>query len=160
MASIGISHIGMLASTRISHIRTVKSKLTIQTIYMLIQKYNSYPKFNPRLPEANDAITDAPEGFVGVYRVFFKSGLHLPAFDFLKTVLDYYGLHIAQITPNIFHKILFLTLLCVALDVSSAINIFCHFYILMSNGDWVSFSICDGLVDICDGLPTSMKYWK
>lgn len=30
----------------------------------------------------------------------------------------------------------------------------------MSNGDWVSFSHHHGLVEICDGLPTSIKYWK
>ncbi|CAH1447625.1 unnamed protein product [Lactuca virosa] len=30
----------------------------------------------------------------------------------------------------------------------------------MSNGDWVSFSLRHGLVDLCDGLPTSIKYWK
>ncbi|CAH1424442.1 unnamed protein product [Lactuca virosa] len=98
------------------------------------------------------------KGFVGVYRVFIKSGLRLPAFDFLESVLDYYGLHIAQITPDGFRKILCFTLLCIALDVSSTINLFCHFYIPMSNGDWVSFSLLHGLVEICDGLSTSIKY--
>ncbi|CAH1422144.1 unnamed protein product [Lactuca virosa] len=89
-----------------------------------------------------------------------KFGLRLPAFDFLETVLDYYGLHIAQIAPNDFCKILCFTLLCVALDVSPTINLCCHFYITMSNGDWVSFSLCHGLVELCDGLPSSIKYWK
>ncbi|CAH1417970.1 unnamed protein product [Lactuca virosa] len=46
------------------------------------------------------------------------------------------------------------------MDVSPTINLFCHFYIPMSNGDWVSFSLRHGLVEICDGLPTSIKYWK
>ncbi|CAH1426459.1 unnamed protein product [Lactuca virosa] len=74
--------------------------------------------------------------------------------------MDYYGLHIAQITPNGFRKILCFTLLCVAMDVSPAINLFCHFYIPMSNEDWVSFSLRHGLVEICDGLLTFIKYWK
>ncbi|CAH1446924.1 unnamed protein product [Lactuca virosa] len=117
-----------MASTGISHIRTVKSKLTVRTMGMLVRKYDIDPQFHPRLPEANEAITDAPEGLVGVYLVFFKSGLRLPAFDFLETALDYYGLHIALITPNGFRKILCFTLLCVTLDVSSAINLFGHFY--------------------------------
>ncbi|CAI9284126.1 unnamed protein product [Lactuca saligna] len=51
-------------------------------------------------------------------------------------------------------------LLCITLDVSSTINMFCHFYIPMSNEDWVSFSPCHGLVEICDGLLNSIKYWK
>ncbi|CAH1438017.1 unnamed protein product [Lactuca virosa] len=29
----------------------------------------------------------------------------------------------------------------------------------MSSGDWVSFSLRHCLVEICDGLPTSIKYW-
>ncbi|KAL7611776.1 hypothetical protein Lser_V15G06815 [Lactuca serriola] len=30
----------------------------------------------------------------------------------------------------------------------------------MSNGDWVAFSLRHGSVELCDGLPTSIKYWK
>ncbi|CAH1445589.1 unnamed protein product [Lactuca virosa] len=149
-----------MASTRISHIGMVKSKLTIRTMGTLVRKYNIDPKFHPRLPEATDAITDASEGFVGVYQVFFESRLRLPAFDILETVLDYYSLHIIQITPNVFRKILCFTLLCVALDASPTINLFRYFYILMSNGDWVFFSLRHGLVELCDDLPTSIKYWK
>ncbi|CAH1438292.1 unnamed protein product [Lactuca virosa] len=84
----------------------------------------------------------------------------LHAFDFLETVLDYYGLHIAQINPNGFLKILCFTLLCVALGVSPTINLSRHFYIPISNGDWGSLSLRHGLVEICDGLPTSIKCWK
>ncbi|CAI9297879.1 unnamed protein product [Lactuca saligna] len=98
-----------MASTGISHIGTVKSKLTIQIIAMLVRMYHIDTKFHPWLSEAHDAIIDASEGFVGVYCVFFKSGLCLPTFDFLKTV---------------------------------------------------SFSLRHGLVELCDGLPTSIKYWK
>ncbi|CAH1438173.1 unnamed protein product [Lactuca virosa] len=63
MASTGISHIGML-----------KSKLTVRTMGMLVRKYNMDPKFHPRLSEANDAITDAPEGFVGFTECSSNSG--------------------------------------------------------------------------------------
>ncbi|CAH1421133.1 unnamed protein product [Lactuca virosa] len=108
-----------MASTGISHIGTVKSKLTVQTMGMLLRKYHIDPKFHPRLPEANDAITDTPEGFV-----------------------------------------LCFTLLCVALDVSPSITLFHYFYLPMSNGDWVSFSLRHGLMELCDVLPTSIKYWK
>ncbi|CAI9271980.1 unnamed protein product [Lactuca saligna] len=94
----------------------------------LVRKYHIDPKFHPRLSDANYAITKAPEGLVGVYRVFSKFGWHLPTFDFLETVLDYYGLHIDQITHNGFRK--------------------------------VSFSLRHGSVELCDGLPTSIKFWK
>ncbi|KAL7611777.1 hypothetical protein Lser_V15G06814 [Lactuca serriola] len=102
-----------MARTGISHIGMVKSKLTVQTMGMLVRMNHIDPKFHPRLPEANDTITDAPKDFVGVYRVFFKSGLRLPAFNFLETVLDYYVLHITQITPMAFT--MFFALPCCAL---------------------------------------------
>ncbi|CAH1415716.1 unnamed protein product [Lactuca virosa] len=30
----------------------------------------------------------------------------------------------------------------------------------MSNGYWVSFSLRHGLMELCDGIPTFIKYWK
>ncbi|CAI9263052.1 unnamed protein product [Lactuca saligna] len=96
-----------MASTGISHIGSVKSKLTVRTMGMLVRKYHIDPKFHPRFPEANDVITDAPEGFVGDYRVFFN-----------------------------------------------------YFYLPISNEYWVPFSLHNGLVELCDGLPTSTKYRK
>lgn len=127
---------------------------------MLVRKYHIDPKFHLCLPKANDAITDAPEGFMRVYRIFFKSGLWLPAFDFLETIMDYYSLHIAQITPNGFRKVLCFIVLCVSLDVSPSITLLCYFYLAMSNEDWVSFSLRHGLVELCEGLPTFIKYWR
>ncbi|CAH1437387.1 unnamed protein product [Lactuca virosa] len=123
-----------------------------------MKKYEIDPQFHPRLSDPWNTIVDAPEGFVGVYRVFLKSGLRLPAFGFLKTDLNYYNLHIAQITPNGFRKIVCFVMLCSALDVAPSITIFRHLYVPMSNEDWVSLSLCHGLVEICNGLPTSIKY--
>ncbi|CAH1451940.1 unnamed protein product [Lactuca virosa] len=41
-----------------------------------------------------------------------------------------------------------------------SVTLFRHFYVTMSNGDWVCFSLRHGLLKICDGLPTSIKYWN
>lgn len=74
--------------------------------------------------------------------------------------MGYYQLHIAQITPNDFRKAICFALLCFALDILPSIIMFHYFYVTMSNSDWVSFSLRHGLVELCDGLPTSIKYWK
>lgn len=105
-------------------------------------------------------IVDTLKGFVGVYQVFFKSGLCFPTFDFLEVILDYYHLHITQITPNAFQKIICFAMLCFALEIVPSITFFYYFYIPISNGDWISFSFHHGLVEIYDALPTSIKYWK
>lgn len=95
-----------------------------------------------------------------MYRVHFKSGIRFPASDFLEAVLDYYQLHITQISPNGFHKVICFMLLCSALIIPHSITLFRHLYITLFNGDWVSFSLCRGLVELSDGLPTSVKWWK
>ncbi|CAH1430621.1 unnamed protein product [Lactuca virosa] len=149
-----------MANKEISSIRTMKSKITPKTLTDIMKKYEIDPQFHPRFPDPGNAIVDAPEGFVGVYRMFFKSGLRLPSFGFLKIVLYYYNLHISQITPNGFRKIVCFVMLCSALDIAPSITIFRHFYVPMSNRDWVSLFLHHRVVEIYDGLLTSIKYWK
>lgn len=103
-----------MVSTRISHIKTVKSRLSVRSMANIIMKYEIDPNFHPSLPEADDAITNAPKDSVGIYSVFFKSGLRLPTFDFLEIILEYYGMHIYQITLNRFRKVLCFSLPCIS----------------------------------------------
>ncbi|CAH1426602.1 unnamed protein product [Lactuca virosa] len=51
-------------------------------------------------------------------------------------------------------------MLCSALDIVPSITVFRHFYATISTGDWLSFSIHHVLVEICDGISSSIKYWK
>ncbi|CAI9273359.1 unnamed protein product [Lactuca saligna] len=51
-------------------------------------------------------------------------------------------------------------LLCSALNIPPSVTLFRHFYITVSNGDWVSFSLRHGLVELYYGLPTSVKWWN
>ncbi|CAH1425953.1 unnamed protein product [Lactuca virosa] len=122
-----------MASKEISSIRTMKSKLTPKSLSDIMKRYHIDPEFRLRLPKLGDAIVATPEGFVGVYRVFFKPGLRLPTFEFLEVVLDYYHLHIAQITPNGFRKIIYM--LCSTLDFMPFITVFHQIYVPISNGD-------------------------
>ena len=116
--------------------------------------------FRARLPEKNQTITTPPPGYVGVYMYFMKSGLRFPVFNFLRVVLKYYRLHIAQIAPNGFCKIIAFVMLSRAFGIEPSIKLFRHFYVVMSSGDWVSFSLRHGLGDIIDDLPSSVKRWK
>lgn len=75
-------------------------------------------------------------------------------------VLEYYGLHIAQITPSGVWKIICFVMFYSALNTVPSITVFRCFNVTMSTRDWLSFSLCQGLVEICDGIPTSIKLWK
>ncbi|CAH1444465.1 unnamed protein product [Lactuca virosa] len=130
----------------------MKSKLNPKSLSTIMKKYHNDPQFHPCLSEPGDTIVNAPDGFVGVYRIFFKSGLRLLTFDFLKTVLDSYHLHISQISHNGFQKIVCFVMLCSTLDIPPSITIFYYFYVTMSNGDWVSYSVCHVMLDIYDGF--------
>lgn len=51
-------------------------------------------------------------------------------------------------------------LLCKALDIPLLLSLFRCLYVLMVTKDWVFFSLCRGGIDICYGLPTSIKKLK
>ncbi|KAL4554520.1 hypothetical protein LXL04_039351 [Taraxacum kok-saghyz] len=118
------------------------------------------PSLQIILPTSNQTIKTPPEGFVGIYHQFLKAGLRFPVFDFLKTVLSHYNLHIAQLGPNSFRKIISFVMLSRALGVPPSLTVFRHFFVTLNTGDWVSFTRRQGIDDICDGIPSSIKKWK
>lgn len=81
-------------------IHTTLSILTQKSLNDKVNTFRIDPQFCPQLPSENQTITNPPLGCVGMYSIFFKSGLCLPYFLFLRIVLDYYEIHIAQVTPN------------------------------------------------------------
>ncbi|KAL4589793.1 hypothetical protein LXL04_002703 [Taraxacum kok-saghyz] len=131
---------------------------------MLIAEIRDFFKIDPSLqlvlPTSSQTIKTPLEGFVGIYHQFLKAGLRFPVFDFLKTVLSHYNLHIAQLAPNSFRKIICFVMLSRALGVSPSLTVFRHFYVTLNAGDWVSFTRRQGIDDICDGIPSSIKKWK
>ncbi|CAH1440489.1 unnamed protein product [Lactuca virosa] len=96
----------------------------------IIKSFHSDRQFKPILPSMDQPVNISPEGYVGVYTVFFSSGLRLPSFEFLNSILGFVFI--------LFHQ----------------------FYVTMTSGDWVSFSLRSGAIKICDGLPTSIKKWN
>ncbi|KAL4584901.1 hypothetical protein LXL04_009511 [Taraxacum kok-saghyz] len=118
------------------------------------------PSLQIVLPTSNQTIKTPPEGFVGIYHQFLKAGLCFPVFDFLKTVLSHYNLHIAQLGPNSFRKIICFVMLSRALGIPPSLTVFRHFFVTLNTGDWVSFTRRQGIDDICDGIPSSIKKWK
>lgn len=107
-----------------------------------IKSYYIDSQIKPLIPHETQSIIDPPPGYVGVYTNFFRSGLHLPTFDFLNSAMSHYKLHIAQIAPNGFKKIMCFMLLNKALNIVSSLSVFRHFYVTMVTNDLVSFSIC------------------
>ncbi|KAL4578389.1 hypothetical protein LXL04_014512 [Taraxacum kok-saghyz] len=138
----------------------VTCSLTPDNLDEIRENFKISPSLQLILPTDNQTIKTPPKGFVGIYHQFLKAGLRFPVFAFLKTVLQHYNIHIAQLAPNSFRKIISFVMLSRALGVIPSLTLFRHFFVTLVTGDWVTFTRRQGLDDICDGLPTSIKRWK
>ncbi|KAL4581969.1 hypothetical protein LXL04_006503 [Taraxacum kok-saghyz] len=150
----------MDTSKEVSTMENVFCSLTDDDLTEMRDNFKIDPSFRLVLPTPNQTIKNPPEGFVGIYHQFLKAGLRFPVFDFLKTVLSYYNLHIAQLAPNSFRKIICFVMLSRALGVPPNLTLFRPFYVTLNAGDWISFTRRQGVDDICDGIPSSIKRWK
>ncbi|KAL4562380.1 hypothetical protein LXL04_034582 [Taraxacum kok-saghyz] len=150
----------MDTSKEVSTMENVFCSFTDDDLTEIRDNFKIDPALNLVLPTSNQTIKNPPEGFVGIYHQFLKAGLRFPVFDFLKTVLSHYNLHIAQLAPNSFRKIICFVMLSRALGVPPNLTLFRHFYVTLNAGDWISFTRRQGVDDICDGIPSSIKRWK
>ncbi|KAL4579807.1 hypothetical protein LXL04_015974 [Taraxacum kok-saghyz] len=138
----------------------VTCSLTDDDLSEIKENFKMDPTFKVVVPTADQTIKMAPEGFVGIYHQFLKVGLRFPVFGFLKTILSHYNLHIAQLAPNSFRKIICFVMLSRALGIQPNLTLFRHFYVTLNAGDWVSFTRRQGVDEICDNLLSSIKRWK
>ncbi|KAL4588608.1 hypothetical protein LXL04_001500 [Taraxacum kok-saghyz] len=139
---------------------TITCSLTSDNLAEIRENFKLSAALKLELPSENQTIKTPPEGYVGIYHQFLKAGLRFPVFDFLKTVLSHYKLHIAQLAPNSFRKIICFVMLSRALGVTPSLILFRHFYVTLNTGDWVSFTRRQGVDDIGDCFPSSIKNWK
>ncbi|KAL4557155.1 hypothetical protein LXL04_035327 [Taraxacum kok-saghyz] len=139
---------------------TITCSLTFDNLAEICENFKLSAALKLELPSENQTIKTPPEGYVGIYHQFLKAGLRFPVFDFLKTVLSHYKLHIAQLAPNSFRKIICFVMLSRALGVTPSLILFRHFYVTLNTGDWVSFTRRQGVDDIGDCFPSSIKNWK
>ena len=134
--------------------------LTQDDLKEIIAAYHVHPDKLPLLPEPNQFIHEPPAGYAGVYLHHLKAGLRFPPHDFIKAVLVHYKVHLIQIAPNGFRKMMCFLLICKLLDISPTVDLFRHFYAASPSGDWLSFSKRKDAVELCLGLPSSIKNWK
>ena len=139
---------------------TTLSTLTPKLLEDIIEKYKVPREYEPKLPSGKETIRTPPADFTGVYHYHVMSGLRFPLNNFITEVLNYYQIHLIQLVPNGFRKIISFILICRSLDIVPSLKLFRHFYKDSPSGDWISFSKRPNSVELCTGLPTSIKRWK
>ena len=101
-------------------------------------------------------------GQVALYVEDLRAGLRLPIPEFVRNLLDYYGLCPAQLAPNSVRLIISFALLCQLLPTNSRISLFRAFFILRPHPKargWWLFNPWKALSFITD-LPSSIHGWK
>ena len=119
---------------------TTLSTLTPKLLKDIIDRYHVPRDYNPILPTGKQTMCSPPDSYSGVYHYHVMSGLRFHIHDFVKEVLDYYKVHLIQVVPNGFRKIVAFVLINRALNLIPSLKMFRHFYKDSPSGDWISFS--------------------
>lgn len=69
-----------------------------------------------------------PKDMVAVYIDYFRVGLRVLVCELVPRVLEYYGVHITQLTPNAIGKIIRFEILCRAEERDPSIEVFRYFF--------------------------------
>lgn len=80
------------------------------------------------VPKDNERARYPPKDMVAVYVDYFKVGLRVPVCELLPRVLEYYGVHIIQLTLNAIGRIIGFEILCLAEDRDPSINLFRYYF--------------------------------
>ena len=144
--------------------QSASSSLTLRSLDGIIEAYHVPRSKLPALPSPEQSIHEPPTGLAGVYHHHFKAGLRFSETgtinEFISSVLLHYRVHLVQIAPNGFRKILCFYIICKLLNIPPTVDYFRYFYVVAPIGEWLSFSKRPHAVELCLGLPSSIKNWK
>lgn len=129
--------------------KSTYADLNRRPLSKILEKFWIPSRFRPSPPNPRLTIDKIPRSHVGVYYQFMLAGLRFPAFPFLGEVLNHYKIHISQVSPNGFRKIICFAMLCESIGISPDISIFRHFYCTMASDDWLAFSRHVGCKELC-----------
>ena len=136
--------------------------LTLRSLDGIIEAYHVPRSRLPVLPSPEQTVHEPPTGLAGVYHHHLKAGLRFSETgtinEFVSSILLYYRVHLVQVAPNGFRKILCFYIICKLLDISPTVDYFRYFYGVAPIGE--SFSKRPHAVELCLGLPSSIKNWK
>ena len=138
------------------------SSLSGPNVDRLREQYCIPGQFRLFAPGADGRVNSPPEGQMAFYVEDLRTGLRFPIPEFVRNVLDYYGLCPTQLAPNSVRLIVSFALLCRLLPTDPRISLFRAFFILRPHPKvrgWWYFNPRKGLSFIT-GLPSSIHGWK
>ena len=138
------------------------SSLSEPNVDRLREHYRIPEQFRLSAPGADGRVNNPPPGDLALYVEDLRAGLRLPIPEFVRNLLDYYGLCPAQLAPNSIRLIISFALLCQLLPTNPRVSLFRAFFVLRPHPKargWWLFNPRKGLAFIT-GLPSSIHGWK
>ena len=138
------------------------SSLSGPNVDQLREHYRITEQFRLSAPGAGGRVNSPPPGDLALYVEDLRAGLRLPIPEFVRNLLDYYGLCPAQLAPNSIRLIISFALLCQLLPTNPRVSLFRAFFVLRPHPKargWWLFNPRKGLAFIT-GLPSSIHGWK
>ncbi|GJW06874.1 hypothetical protein Tco_1569297 [Tanacetum coccineum] len=101
----------------------------------------SRAELRPELPDRNATIKDSPEGKIDMYTRFIEfANYRVPLSKFLLCILEYYQIHLSQLSVIGAAKVSHFEIMCHALGRIPTVGTFCRFYVNFISNGWLSFS--------------------
>ncbi|KAJ0545674.1 hypothetical protein HanIR_Chr08g0352411 [Helianthus annuus] len=142
----------------------IRSVLTGKDLESFVDTYKIPKRFSPTLPGPDDSVECTPDQIVLYTLAFSSCGVWYPICSFKIALLRHFGVHLSQLHPLGFMRVVHFELSCVAVSGEPSIPLFCMFYKLISDGDWFTFAKRkDSVSRPCYSfMPTSTypKEWK
>ena len=141
---------------------TAISRLSLTQFLDICRVYHIPDDKHPEVTGPEHKVANPPEGKMAVYVSHLRAGLRFPVNDFITALLNDFGVHLSQVGPNAFRKIISFGLICKSLDIPPSVNVFRHFHIsyLPPPGHWITLNKRPGTPELCLNLPSSLGPWK
>lgn len=115
----------------LENVRRIKSEMSAGHICRL-HWYGFFPQFVQfRAADELERACSVPEDGVDWYPIYgdyIEIGLRFPIPDFLKTILNFYGIALTQLTPNAVQEVLAFAALCFMQSIQCSAELFEFFY--------------------------------
>ncbi|PWA90794.1 transposase (putative), gypsy type [Artemisia annua] len=150
----------------VDHIDHVYSKMDQGAVDEFCKRYNIPGHLLPEAPGSRVTIRNAPEGKIGVYTRFFELGnFRIPLSRFLLTVLEYYQIHLSQLSVLAACRVSHFEILCRVHGGIPTLSLFRKFYWVGVNNGWMTIEKRKGpknvVIPVCyTAVLDSVKHWK
>lgn len=141
-------------------IEYTRSALASVDVATAVKDYHIESTSVVSVPKDDERARYPPNGIVALYVDYLRAGLRVPVCELVLRVLEYYKIHITQLTPNAVGRIIGFEVLCRAEGKDPTIETFRYFFQIQISGDWYSFSTRAEAPELMYGFPDSIKGWK